>query len=197
MADHSTSAFRICGERVLLRGPRPEDVDALLRWDSVETGWQDWDAPWEGTSIIAPGEMDAARERAVARLESTRQMPPTTLWGQLVVGPLLGWVSHYHHDREKRTTCVGIDICESLYWGEGLGTEALRLWIGYLFESLDLDRVFMGTWSGNERMIRCAAKCAFVLVDRNDGVREVRGQMYDGLRFELTRERWAEMGSAR
>jgi RimJ/RimL family protein N-acetyltransferase len=105
-------------------------------------------------------------------------------------------VSHHHHDPAARVTRVGINICESAYWGQGLGTEALHLWVGYLFEGLDLRSVRLGTWSGNDRMVRCARKCRFALVERRAGERDVRGERYDALEFELTREEWLEWGHA-
>jgi len=115
-------------------------------------------------------------------------MPRNQLWIERIEGPLLGWVSSYHHDESDRSIWVGINIAESAFWNQGLGTEALRLWIGYLFQGLDLRRVRLGTWSGNRRMVRCAEKCGFALVGRTVGNREVRGKRYDGLEFELMRE---------
>ena len=71
--------------------------------------------------------------------------------------------SWYDPDGSQPCVWVGIDICESDSWGRGIGTEALKLWIGYLFSNLEIDTVGIGTWSGNERMIRCGEKLGFVL----------------------------------
>ena len=85
---------------------------------------------------------------------------------------------------------------ESPYWNQGLGTEALLLWIDYLVEDLNLTSVRTATWSGNVRMVRCAEKCGLVLVGRTVGNREVRGKRYDGLEFELVRAEWLQPGRA-
>ncbi len=179
-------------ERVLLRDPRPEDVEARLRWTTVETEWQDWDAPWEsnGHVITRPDDLDGARSRLFAQVVEPLPTPRTQLWIDRIGGPLLGWVSHYHYDPTARVTWVGINICESAYWAQGLGTEALLLWIDYLVRELDLTCVRTATWSGNHRMVRCAEKCGFVLEERRPGVREWRGRKYDALEFVLTREEW-------
>lgn len=72
----------------------------------------------------------------------------------------------------------------------GLGAEALRMWIDYLFTSLDLHRIGTETWSGNVRMMRCAEKCGFVLEGRLREVVEVCGRRYDGVKFGLLRREW-------
>ena len=46
-------------------------------------------------------------------------------------------------------------------------------------------RIFTQTWSGNERMIALAQKLGFAEYRRKDGIRQVRGGVYDGLTFEL------------
>jgi len=117
-------------------------------------------------------------------------MPRNQLWIERIEGPLLGWVSSYHHDESDRSIWVGINIAESAFWNQGLGTEALRLWIGYLFQGLDLRRVRLGTWPGNVRMVRVAEKCGFRLENRRPGARQVRGECHDGLEFRLLREEW-------
>jgi len=191
---------RIRGERVLLRDPQPEDVEARVRWRTVEIAWGEWDAPWEGNEPVPPERIEGLRRHLREQMAAPLPRPRTQLWIERIGGPLLGWVNRYHDDPAERSTWVGIDICESAYWGQGLGTEALRLWLSYLLSELRfprgeeasfcpvqdaLRRVRLGTWSGNLRMIRCAEKCRFVLVDRRVGVREVRGERYDAVEFAL------------
>ena len=179
---------KIQGRRLVLRDPRPEDVEARVRWGTVETEWQNWDAPWYGGDIAPPDHRGRARRRLRDEIEQPRPKPRTQLWVERIGGPLLGWVNSYHHDESGRSIWVGINIAESAFWGQGLGTEPLLLWIDYLFDQLDLECVRLGKWSGNHRMVRCAEKCGFVSVHRTAGNREVRGKRYDGLEFELRRQ---------
>jgi len=190
-----SSIVRIEGSRIALRDPRPEDVEARLRWSTVETEWQNWDAPWEGVGITPPDRLDRARGRLLAQIAEPRPTPRTQLWIERIGGPLLGWANHYHYDPTARVTWVGISICESAYWAQGIGTEALLLWIDYLVHELGLTSVRTATWSGNTRMIRCAEKCGFVPDVVNRGKREVRGKRYDGIEFSLPRETWLDRRS--
>jgi len=186
----ASGGIEVRGERVLLRDPLAGDVEARLRWSSVEVAWQDWDAPWNGKGLTPPEQIEEARRRLRERIAKPLPTPRTELWIERIGGPLLGWVSQYHYDPAVRTTWVGVNICESAYWGQGLGTEALGLWIAYLFAQLDLASVRTATWSGNVRMVRVAEKCGFVLVKTTAGAREVRGERYDALEFELDRRSW-------
>ncbi len=196
-----TGRIEIRGRRVLLRDALPEDFDARCRWYTVETIWQDWDAPWEGKSVSSPDppeQHEAARIRFLEKLVEPLPTPRKQLWIQAIGGPLLGWVNSYHYDPAERTIWIGVDICESAYWGRGLGTEAFRLWMDYLFTQVNFASIHTATWSGNLRMVRVAEKCGFVLIQRDLRCREVRGDWYDGLSFHLTRERWEERrGGAR
>ena len=180
----------IRGEWVVLRDPRPEDVEARLGWITVETAWQEWDAPWEGRKIVPPEQVDETRRTMLENLSKPRPTPRSLLYIERVGGPLIGRVNYYGHDPVNRTVWVGIGIWESAFWNQGLGTEALRLWLDHVFANLDVHRVALGTWSGNVRMVRCAEKCGFVLEERFPGQREVRGQRYDGLSFRLLRTEW-------
>ena len=110
-------------------------------------------------------------------------------------GRHIGWVSSYPIDenyewldevKDGQTVhrAVGIDICESDVWGQGIGTNALRAFVNYYFDS-GLDALYTQTWSGNTRMIRCAEKLGFVECNRRVDVRVVEGQAYDALTFRL------------
>jgi 3',5'-nucleoside bisphosphate phosphatase len=186
-------ACELRNQRLCLRDAREEDVEAMLRWTTVETQWQDWDAPWEGKSIVAPDEMDKARQALLARVNKPQPSPRDQLYISVNDSPLIGWVCHYHHNPEERLTFVGICVCESVYWRQGIGTEALRMWISYLFKELDLQEIRTATWSGNVRMVRVAEKCGFILTERDVDAREVNGEKFDAVQFVLTRETWEKL----
>ena len=59
--------------------------------------------------------------------------------------------------------------------------------MNYYFEN-GVNELYIQTWSGNVRMIRCAEKLGFAECDRDVGTREVDGQKYDGLTFKIKKK---------
>lgn len=185
-------------ENICLRDMVESDIEDYVRWFTAETEWSKTDAPWEAV------ESDEEAERASWQkyYESVKELPDDVRRWKFEIewnGRHIGWVSSYSIDEnyrwigkteEGRTVhrAVGIDICESDVWGNGIGTNALRAFINYNFESGE-NELYTQTWSGNARMIRCAEKLGFQECNRNIGTREVDGQKYDGLTFRLKREK--------
>ena len=76
---------------------------------------------------------------------------------------------------------VGIVIYDAAYWGRGFGTNALRMWVGWLADADGIHRIDLVTWSGNERMIRAARTLGMVEEGRLRDARVVRGARYDSV----------------
>ena len=118
-----------------------------------------------------------------------------------VAGQHIGMVSSYYLDENFEPTPwesidqrknaeenfsirgLGIEICETAFWGRGIGAKALTAFIEY-YRSLGERRFFLETWSGNTRMLGCAKKLGFVQVKRQKGAYTVDGKAYDGLVLE-------------
>lgn len=75
----------------------------------------------------------------------------------------------------------------------GYGSEALGLWIDYLFKELPLVRVGLTTWSGNKRMIKVAEKLGMKLEGQLRKCRLYNGEYYDSIRMGILREEWCEL----
>jgi RimJ/RimL family protein N-acetyltransferase len=108
----------------------------------------------------------------------------------LLDGSHIGMVDYRDVDTVARSATIGITIGEKNLWGQGYGTEALRLLIGYLFNHLNLHRVQLDTWSGNERALRSFARVGF----RQEGrLREAvwgPGCYFDKVVMGLLRSDW-------
>jgi RimJ/RimL family protein N-acetyltransferase len=108
----------------------------------------------------------------------------------LVNGRHIGMVDYRDVDNVARSATVGITIGEKDLWSQGYGSEALRLLIRYLFDHLNLHRVQLDTWSGNERAIRSFARLGF----RQEGrLREAvwgPGRYFDSIVMGLLRSEW-------
>jgi RimJ/RimL family protein N-acetyltransferase len=105
-------------------------------------------------------------------------------------GRPVGTVTRYWADERTEWLEVGVGLYERRHWGRGYGTEALALWVDYLFESLPLHRIGLRTWEGNPRMIRLARRLGFVQEARFREAYRDGHQAYDRLAFGLLRREW-------
>lgn len=181
-------------QNIILRDMIESDIEDYVRWFTSETKWSETDAPWETI------ETDEETERAFRRkyYETIKKFPNEARRGQFEIewnGRHIGWVNSYfvdanyewigaRKDGQQAHRAVGIDICEADVWGKGIGTDALRAFINYLFANGE-EELYTQTWSGNARMLCCAKKLGFVECNRNVGTRKVGGRKYDGLTFVL------------
>ncbi len=142
-----TSQVLINGSRVRLRDKLPVDVDAYLRWQ-VSGQWRFFDAPWEGMrSSFIRDEEAYYRQRFLEGLAEDLPAPRKRAVIAFLDDKPIGWVSRYGEERSPDTWMIGIDICEDDKLDHGLGTEALRLWIDYLFSNSTIHRIGLDTWS--------------------------------------------------
>ena len=178
------------GRRVILRDRLPSDVESYLRWQT-HGEWRLYDAPWENEHVPTTAEEEEAF--CVRFLEKCRQEHSVPRkWAMIATleGEPLGWVSRYGDKRFTEAYRIGIDICEDAYLDQGIGTEALRLWVDYLFANSDVHRIGLDTWSFNGRMMRVAEKLGFV---REGAERELirwQGKWLDLVHFGMLRREW-------
>lgn len=113
--------------------------------------------------------------------------------------------SVYTHDKEHigiadyrdvnpitRVATIGITIGNQAYWGKGYGTDALNLLVKFLFLHLNLRRIQLDTWSGNERAIRAYKRCGFKIEGSLRQHAYVNGIYYDTVIMGLLRDEWSQ-----
>lgn len=181
-------------ENIILRDMIASDIEDYVRWFTVEREWEKWDAPWEKEDT----DEETERTSWCKYYESVKDLPDEVRRWKFEIswnGRHIGWVSSYlvdnHYewigeiqDGQAFHRAIGIDICEPDVWGHGIGTTALRAFINYYFEN-GVPELLTQTWSGNTRMIHCAAKLGFVECNRYESIRQVEGKPYDALTFKL------------
>lgn len=200
--------LKIEGKKVYLRDFQESDITSRIHWETVETEWQLWDAPWE-TEGLTQEEKEAELESYIQLMHGWtayfHDLPDekTRRTFQLCAadGTYIGWVSSYRIDDEYvyndngNLCAIGIDIPAVSYRGQGCATEALCLFIDYLLAHGE-QALYTQTWSGNVRMIGLADKLGFTEICRKPDLRTVRGQKYDGLTFRLDMERYRNFRAA-
>lgn len=104
----------------------------------------------------------------------------------------VGSVSSYWECESTRWLEAGIVIYDVEYWGKGIAALALPLWVTYLFETKEIARVGLTTWSGNPRMMSLALKLGFQQEARLRKVRYYNGEYYDSLKYGVLRTEWQQ-----
>lgn len=191
--------MKIKYRNIILRDMEVRDIDDDIRWNTVETRWLDWDAPWEKDGPFDP---EKYRQKQLEQL--SKPLAAAHRWSfeiETADGAHIGSVNAYCIDREFRWQeyapkteedrraawwAVGIDINDPDYWSGGWGTQALTAFVRYLLDE-GYAHIYTQTWSGNLRMVGLAEKLGFRECCRKAGIREVRGGIYDGLTFRLDR----------
>lgn len=198
--------MRVTHKDIVLRDYQESDIDSDIRWMTVEIAWHDWDAPWEAEESLREFDTDEFREKKLKRLKSKVESGEFrwTFEVDTKEGIHIGRVNSYLIDQDynwvrdregKGYHTLGIDICESSYWGKSYGTQAFSAFINYHLIQGVTD-IYTQTWSGNTAMVALAEKLGFEVCKREPDYRKIRGKYYDGLTFKLNvakfRAFWAE-----
>jgi RimJ/RimL family protein N-acetyltransferase len=181
------------GNRIILRDRQPSEVGSYLRWQ-FQGEWREYDAPWE--AVAAPVTEDEEARLRKAFLDACKEEKLTPRKRATIAtrdGEPLGWVNRYGKDRCPQAWNVGIDICEDRCLNKGIGTEALGLWIRYLFTHSDVHRIGVDTWSLNPRMKRVAEKLGFTFEGAQREMLEWQGEWLDLHHYGMLRSEWEEM----
>lgn len=187
---------------LFLRDLSETDIEKRIYWETTETEWQLWDAPWEYeglTEVEKTHELSEYTDYLHMKAKRFENMPKDKKRYSFEVETkdrrYIGWVSSYSIDddcayTEKEGHCtIGIDIPDVSARGKGYAYQALCAFINYLYEHGESE-IFTQTWSGNERMMHIAEKIGFEECCRKIGVRSVRGRTYDGLTFKLNQDKF-------
>ncbi|MDX3536456.1 GNAT family protein [Streptomyces sp. MB09-01] len=175
------------GELVALRALRAEDAEHHLRWrnDPEVVRWASAGDPcfgpvtrealglfFERMLMLSP------RESAVFTVES---LPDRRVIGTADYRDLDPWAG---------VATLGITIGEREFWGQGHGSEAMRLLVDHLFGTFPLTRLQLDTWSGNERAVRAFTRLGFREEGRRRAAVLLAGERYDEVLFGMLREEW-------
>ena len=188
--------MRIVGARIVLRDePKETDNEDYFRWRNLEE-WEYYDEPWTPSQgQISWEEWERRRRERRQKAQRKVQKPSATRHNWQIdtaEGRHIGWILYYRLDEQAGHATIGVCLPEEDTWGQGYGTEAVRLLVNYMFQEMGLAQVRTGTWTGNVRMMRVATKCGFREVNRypHEARVTVRGEPLVMAEFALTRAEW-------
>lgn len=185
------SEIHIQGEKVILRDLRLEDLDDLYYWEYEATDREHlkWNGPYYKRPILTKQEY---KQHFKSKFDTILAGETRQILVIEVHGRLIGTVNWYWEDEVTSWLSNGIVIFDSRYWSGGYGTEAFTLWTDYIFKNMDVVRVGISTWSGNERMMKLALKIGMIEEARIRKARIVEGEYYDAIKMGVLREEWEE-----
>nr|WP_155111825.1 GNAT family protein [Metabacillus mangrovi] len=172
----------IRGDKVTLSWVEEKDYETIyhLRYGEKNPEWKKWDAPYY-----------PLENKTFTQYTHEMRGKPSGMEAKITVGQeIIGTVIYYWEHQPSNWLEAGIVVYKPGYWGGGYGSEALSLWISHLFSGMDIPRVGITTWSGNERMMKSAAKQGMKLEGRLRKCRLYNGTYYDSIRMGILREEW-------
>ena len=102
----------------------------------------------------------------------------------------IGGCGYHTIDWRNRSGEIGIFIGTKEYWSRGYGTDAVRTLVGWGFNTLNLNRVYLRVYADNPRGIRCYEKVGFQLEGRLRQDNFHNGAYRDTLVMAVLREKW-------
>lgn len=107
---------------------------------------------------------------------------------------VIGFVGLFNLYKLHGDALVAIALGERKYWGNGYGTDAMRVLQRYAFMELNLRRVGLIVFGYNPRAIRSYKKAGFISEGKVRGAMLRDGKRWDFLYMGILRDEWLEQG---
>jgi RimJ/RimL family protein N-acetyltransferase len=181
--------YRLKGAQIALKETTLEDIDQLVKWQTTEIEWHNWDAPWEKNDSFDELKYRERLTKIVELVNNGQKIPYRyEIWLLEPKHRHIGWVSAYYIDDqfnysvEGNHLAIGIGIPSLNDRNKGFGQLALKTYM-QLLKKRGHKSLYIQTWSGNLPMIQTAKKLGFIEINRHRLIREVNNQKYDALTF--------------
>lgn len=101
---------------------------------------------------------------------------------------LIGSIGFMHIDNIHRTAELGIFIGHEDYLSHGYGSEAIKLFLDYGFNQLNLNNIMLKAISFNKRALKAYEKCGFNVFGTWPNSHYSEGKYYDLVHMYITKE---------
>lgn len=178
----------ITGTKVELRPISLEDYKRTYEWrndeETAKMGVGDY---LFLESHVSLEQIEDAYEKEIMKLDK-RKAGSFSIYTIEENSKHIGLINYRELNIVSRRCTVGIGIGVKKYWSKGYGSDAMKTLIHYLFQTMNLNRVQLNTWSGNVRAIRSYEKCGFVVEGRLRNDAYIDGKYYDTVVMGLLKE---------
>jgi diamine N-acetyltransferase len=169
----------IRGERVLLRAIERQDLPNYVRWLNDP-------AVLEYFGRHRP--MPLAEEETW--YEQMLQDPTACNFAVELDGQHIGGAGFQYIDGRNASAEVGLFIGLPELWDQGLGGDVLRTLLRYGFEQLNLHRIYLRVFAGNQRAVHLYKKVGFQPEGRWREAEYRHGRYQDMLWMSILRPEW-------
>ncbi|NLG49454.1 MAG: GNAT family N-acetyltransferase [Chloroflexi bacterium] len=176
----------LAGEKVRLVALTRGDASLVASWyaDTEFMRLLDADVAFPKSEEDIGRMIDDARRQNTSFMFGVRRIADEQLVGIVELNDIL-----WQHGVGWLTIAIARE-----FWGQGLGTEALRLLVQYAFMELNLRRLQLTVFDYNERAMAVYRKCGFQLEGTFREYMQRDGQRYDMHLMGLLRREWEERG---
>lgn len=175
------------GNLVELRPVSRDDLELLFHWANDE------ELTKLGHGSSSAYQNNNPKEDIEAFYEKNLTAQPLWEYGRVFMvytlgtGEPIGKCDYHNLNPITRAAEVGLSIGEREYWGKGYGFDILKTMLKHLFQTLNLERVQLDTWSGNTQAIRLYEKAGFQPEGRLRRNEFVEGAYYDTILMGILR----------
>jgi len=169
------------GKLVRMRAPQRADIPLFVKW---------FNDPETTRFLLRAPPMGMEEEEAW--YESLVNKDTKVFCIETLDGRLVGNLGIIHIDWANRNADIGIIIGEKECWSKGYGTEAITLLLGYMFDELNLDRIWLYCDMENLRAQRCYEKSGFRLEGIFRHHRLQGGKFRDDAAMSILRQEWLD-----
>lgn len=177
--------MRILGDRLYLRPYALDDAEVVLAGANEPAGRR-----LTGTHTTF------TMEQVVAYIKNSQIGVDDSRAGFVIClldGTVTGEVVINQIDKDNHSANIRIALFAEHYFGQGLGTEALRLMLNYGFETLNLHRISLGVYAFNPRAIHVYEKLGF----KREGVLRdalyYDGKYHDEIIMSILAHEWGSL----
>jgi RimJ/RimL family protein N-acetyltransferase len=172
---------KIPGERVYLSPYNTEDVAIFTKWLNDRTVTDGLGDTFMQFNLMNEREwLENAQKNgdysfAIVSAETDKAIGSIGLFD----------IKHVH-----RTATVGLFIGDAENRGKGLGTEAMKLIVGYSFDVLNLRNIMLNVYEFNENAYKSYIKAGFKEIGRRRKAHYHNNEYHDIIFMDITRDDW-------
>ena len=175
------------GKLVTIRQVEADDLDLVWEWENDSE---------MGLYLNADPGKRMSMDEVKRRFHQYRTDPTSGLFIICKLdGEAIGMLGFDRLYRDIGTCRIFIGIGVKPYWGQGYGTDAMRLVLDYFFRDVNLQKVQLSVYDFNTRAVASYRKCGFEVEGVRRNIAYVHGEWCDSIEMAVTAEQFERLES--